>query len=204
MIGLGLAAVIVIGGGLYLFMQVTSDPATPAVAARDDRPAKDSGPATDDHTASDPPRFTPKPRTGSGSIERPVRPTSDTGSSGTTGTGGTGPALEGGDDDGVDPEVDLNAAMDEANHFYDGNDYEGATKQALRVLAKHPDNVRMMRIVVASGCYMGDVDQANKYMAMLPARDQGDMIRKCTAANVHLDPVKPAPTPAPAAGIRKP
>jgi hypothetical protein len=201
MIGLGLAAVLVIGGGLYLFMQVTSDPATPAVAARDDRPAKDSETASNDRGSSEPPRFTPRPRTGSGSIERPVRPASDPGTSGSS--GGTAPALAG-DDDGVDPDVDLDAAMDEANKFYDGNDYEAATKQALRVLAKHPENVRMMRIVVASGCYMGDVDQANKYMAMLPARDQGDMLRKCTAANVHLDPVKPAPSPAPAAGIRKP
>ena len=120
-----------------------------------------------------------------------------------TGTG-TGPALEGSDEPtGTDPDVDLDAAMDEANKFYDGNDYESATKQALRVLAKHPENVRMMRIVVSSGCLMGDLDQANKYQAMLPARDQADMIRRCGAANVHLDPVKGGGTTS-ASGIRKP
>ena len=93
--------------------------------------------------------------------------------------------------------------MDEANKFYDGNDYESASKQALRVLAKHPENVRMMRSVVSSGCLMGDLDQANKYQAMLPARDQADMIRRCSAANVHLDPVKGGGA-ASATGIRKP
>jgi hypothetical protein len=144
-----------------------------------------------------------KPRTGSGTIDRPIRPTTDP--SGTSGTAGTGPALDGSSDEpiGTDPDVDLDAAMDEANKFYDGNDYESAAKQALRVLAKHPENVRMMRIVVSSGCLMGDLDQANKYQAMLPARDQADMIRRCSAANVHLDPVKGGGTTS-ASGIRKP
>jgi len=201
--GLGLLAVVILGGGLYLFLQVTSDPATPAVAARDDRPSPRDQPATNDHTSETAPRFTPmKPRTGSATIDRPIRPTTDT--SGTGATTGTGPALEGSSDEptGTDPDVDLDLAMDEANKLYDGNDYEAATKQAQRVLAKHPENVRMMRIVVSSGCLMGDLDTANKYQAMLPARDQADMIRRCGAANVHLDPVKGGG--AAGTGIRKP
>ena len=199
-IGLGVLAVVILGGGLYLFLQVTSDPGTPAVAARDDRPSPRDRPATDDHTSDTPPRFTPiKPRTGSATIDRPIRPTT-----GTSGTSGTGPSLDGSDDTptGTDPEVDLDLAMDEANKLYDTNDYEAATKQALLVLAKHPENVRMMRIVVSSGCLMGDLDQANKYQAMLPTRDQADMIRRCGAANVHLDPVKGGG--AAGTGIRKP
>src|SRR5258705_11375320 len=141
-IGLGLAAVVVLGGGLYLFLQVTSDPGAPAVAARDDRPAPRDQPVPP--SAGSAIRFSPTtPRTGSATIKKPITPTGDTTPATTT---ATPPALDT-DDPGTNPDVDLDTAMDEANKLYDVNDYEAASKQALRVLAKHPDNIRMLRIV---------------------------------------------------------
>jgi hypothetical protein len=185
-IGLAAAAVLILGGGLYLFLQVTSDPATAAstVATRDDRPDPRVEPPPQEPGKG--PMFRP-PRTGSATIE-PVQPKIDrTGSTASTGTSGQAPALETGDEV-PSPDVDLDAAMDEANKLYNDSDYEGATRQALRVLGKSPGNVRMLRVVVSSGCMMGDVDQATKYYDQLPPSDQSDMARRCERFEIHFKP----------------
>ena len=115
----------------------------------------------------------------------------------TTGGGtNTRPAIDppatDGDDDGTNPDVDIELAMDEANKSYDHNDYEAVVKQALKVLGKTPDNVRMLRIVVSSSCLMGDPDTATKYFGQLPARDQSDMVKRCSRYDITLKPTKPA------------
>jgi hypothetical protein len=189
-LALGALAVAILAGGVYLFLQVTSDPA-PAVAARDDRPeVKDTAPAPDPDPGSGDTRFTPA-GAGSAKSVTAVQPKVEPAASKT----GSGPAVETGDDETADPDVDLDLAMDEANKLYDGNDYEAAAKQAIRVLGKKDletkDQTRMLRIIVSSGCMMGDVDQATKYFDQLPTKDQGDMIRRCERFDIHFKPAKP-------------
>jgi len=189
-IWLGLGAVVILGGLLYLFLQVTADPtpsaASPAAALRDDHPAvakADSQPEPGGRTLPGvgvvhPPATTHKVDLPAGGT---APPSIDTGDDSNT-PGGDPPS----------PDVDLDAAMDEANKLYDHNDYEAAVKQAQRVLDKHPESVRMLRIVVSSACMMGDTDNATKYFGQLPARDQGDMSRRCARFDIKLEPTKPA------------
>ena len=197
-LALGIGAAVVLIGGVYLFMQVTSEPsvaATPSKTARDDRPKADTTPA-------------PPPEPGSGNIFSPPGAGSAKPVPGATAKvdmtaskvagAAVGSAAEAGGDEGLNPDVDLDLAMDEANKLYDGNDYEAASKQAIRVLAKTDletkERVRMLRIIVSSGCMMGDVDQATKYFDQLPAKDQGDMVRRCERFQIELKPAKPKPT----------
>jgi hypothetical protein len=197
---LGLGAVVVFGGALYLMLQVSSEPSVAAntKAARDDRSVRDSPPA--------PP---PTPESGSGGMWSPPGAGSAKQIPGATAKvdmtaskapGAAGPAVEtpAGDDEAPDPNVDLDLAMDEANKLYDGNDYEAAARQAIRVLGKtdldKKDRTRMLRIVVSSSCMMGDVDQATQYFDELPAKDQGDMVKRCERFQIQLKPAKPKPT----------
>jgi hypothetical protein len=77
-------------------------------------------------------------------------------------------------------DAELNARLDEANRVYDRGDYEGARDLALEVLRDHPDNARMMRIVVSTSCAMGDEAVAREYYAKLAAFDQRRMQRRCS------------------------
>ena len=161
---LSLGAVVILGGLIYLFLQVTDDPAPGVTAAAGDerpRPRKEPvrPPTTGSGTLVATSDGSARPRVDPGASNGGGRPTIDPGA----GTGG------GDEDVGPDPDVDLDLAMDEANKSYDHSDYEAAVKQALRVLGKTPDNVRMLRIVVSSSCLMGDADTATKYFGQLPA-----------------------------------
>lgn len=87
----------------------------------------------------------------------------------------------------VTADAELAEEMALASKYYDGNDYEAAQKQALRVLAKEPENTRMLRVVVSSACMMGDADTATKYFPSLPAgRDQRDMVKRCSRYEITL------------------
>lgn len=188
---LGVLALAILGGLVYLFLQVTADPApieaAPATASRGD------------HVATE--RAQPEP--GGARIPGPRAPMTSAGPARVSGpaTGSGQPAsAPGGDDDDVpvqptSPDVDLDRAMDEANKLYDNQEYEGALKQALRVLEKQPEAVRMLRIVVSSACLMGDGDMANKFLDRLPARDQADMVKRCERSEIRLTPTKPLPGP---------
>jgi cytochrome c-type biogenesis protein CcmH/NrfG len=69
--------------------------------------------------------------------------------------------------------------MAEANGAYDRGDYEDARLLAGRVLARHPTNVRMLRILVSAACIEGDQAVALANYAKLPPSDQAQMKIRC-------------------------
>lgn len=80
----------------------------------------------------------------------------------------------------------LEERMDAANKLYDRADYMGSRDAALAILAEHPDNVRMLRIVVSASCIVAEPDQAREFYAKLPARDQRQMARRCKRYGVEF------------------
>jgi hypothetical protein len=84
------------------------------------------------------------------------------------------------------PDDALKASMDEANRLFDRSDYPGAEAAALDILAHHPRNIRMLRIVVSSACASGNTERAKEYYAALPARDQAQMRSRCGKWGIQL------------------
>ena len=84
----------------------------------------------------------------------------------------------------ANPKID--AVMAEANRAYDQGEFDEAKQIALKVLAKVPNNVRMLRIVVSSECIAGDAGEAQKYFSQLPAADRAQMRTRCDRYGVTL------------------
>lgn len=83
----------------------------------------------------------------------------------------------------------LKERMDEANRRYEVADYDGAITQARSILAENPLNIRMLRVVIASGCLMGDEELAREYHQKLPdhaKRAKRDMRVRCSRYGVEL------------------
>lgn len=104
---------------------------------------------------------------------------------------GPAPALEGTHDDdtpavGSAANPKLDAVMDQANKAYDHQDFDEAKVIAGKVLAKMPNNVRMLRIMVSSSCIDGDVAVAQKYFPSLPKFDRDQMKVRCDRYGVTL------------------
>ena len=193
-VGLGVGAVVILGGLIYLFVLVRAEPASPGSSSTEPAAA-----ATGSRSGTSPgaAAATPSPPTAADTAARGDQPPAgrelgrdiadqiaSRAPSATVGGGGTS--------DEASP--DQATQMDEANKLYDQGDYDGAQKQALRVLEQLPDSVRMRRIVVSTACMGGDNEVASKHYALLPARDQGDMTRRCERYGVSL---KPTTAPAP-------
>lgn len=83
--------------------------------------------------------------------------------------------------------TELRTQMRATNRAYDRQDYDEASKQALDILKKHPRNIRMLRVVVSSACFMGEGDRARKYYAKLPKRDKAHMRIRCSRMKIKLD-----------------
>jgi hypothetical protein len=102
------------------------------------------------------------------------------------------PAAGGAENSGARPpgaaatEPDVGTRLDEVMRVYDRGDYHGARELALTILRDHPDNTRMMRIMVSTSCAMGDEASAREYHARLPARDQRQMQQRCSRYGVAL------------------
>ena len=78
----------------------------------------------------------------------------------------------------------LNAFMDRANKAYDTQDYEEAKSIAMKVLAKSPKNVRMMRIMMSSACLEGDAAVAQEWYAQLPKPDRLQLSKSQRCAGI--------------------
>ncbi|MCW5802495.1 MAG: hypothetical protein KIT31_08910 [Deltaproteobacteria bacterium] len=168
-IALIVATVIVLGAGVHLFRSVRAKPAqaeaTGGAAPRAETPAPAAQVETPPVVAARPPMMgvpTPPPAPARVEVEEPkhaaetpkiaslVRPDDDT--------------LE---KQKANPKLD--AAMAEANKAYDRSDYDEAKSLALTVLARAPNNVRMLRILVSASCLSGDAAGAQKHYLELPA-----------------------------------
>jgi len=184
---LAIAAILVFGLGVFLFVEVRSSPAAPPpvhVADRED-------------------------------VEPPAEPPADTvratGRTVTERTGGraaptfnrllhnnhttTAPQIETPTTD-TKPEqtlegVKLEAVMAEANKAYDRMDFDEARSIAQRVLQQQPDNTRMLRIMVSSACIESDGPEAQKHYNLLPKADRDQMKTRCARYGVTFtDPPK--------------
>ncbi|HPH68741.1 MAG TPA: hypothetical protein PLF40_23465 [Kofleriaceae bacterium] len=173
----------ILGAGVYLLLQVSAAPAQPEISL----------PANKPHTSAAP--TTPSPTTiASGDTTRmPIaRPTP------VTAGGPTVPeaTYEEPDDKpaidvlrlpDTDPRLTATAAFDEANRAYDRGDFDTARAMANKLLTKNPGNVRLMRIVVSSGCMTGDTsEQIAATYRQLPAADREQMKVRCERYNVRF------------------
>jgi hypothetical protein len=83
----------------------------------------------------------------------------------------------------------VKSKMDGANKLYDRADYEGAREAALEILKDHPNQTRMLRVVVSASCIMGDADMAEEYFGALTRdKDRDQMSRRCKRYGVDLEP----------------
>jgi hypothetical protein len=184
-LALAIASIAVVGAGVYLFVEVKATPAqaqpgaTPAApAARPTAPiaeASESPPVAPPPPATPhaPPQVIPNVR-----VDPHPPPPPPPGLAG-------GPDIPTGDD--VKIAVKLDEAMDQANKAYDQQEFEDARKIAARVLAKQPNNIRMLRIMVSSSCIDGDPTVAQKYYPMLPKFDQAQMKARCDRYGITFD-----------------
>lgn len=161
---LSLAAVLVFGLGVYLFVEVRAQPALPPATAV--RASRTPAPAPREAL---PPRADPAPVTPPRApvvvARQPSAPPAPEVAAGA------------GDEPAVGPKLD--AAMSEANKAYDRGDFDDAKVIAGRLLARFPTNVRMLRIMVSASCIDGDSTVAQAHYAKLPPADQEQMKVRC-------------------------
>jgi hypothetical protein len=166
--------------GVYLFIEVRSGSAQADVASV---PASEPPPP--------PTPAAPGPKEVA-AVARPAPMTAPGKRTDSPSTPGPAPALEGTHEDdtpsaamgSANPKLD--AIMDQASKAYDHQDYDEAKMIAGKVLAKMPNNVRMLRIMVSSSCIDGDVAIATKYYPSLPKFDRDQMKVRCDRYGVTL------------------
>ena len=176
--GLALA---VLAAGVYLFLQVRESPAQAQVS-----PPTHAAPEVPPNDSVDlPPPQTPAARPQVGKpLEHPATPTDIRPSQ--------GPAIAATDDhpaiseipDKADPRYQM--VLGEANKAYDRQDFEEARTIATKVLAKDPNNVRMLRIMVSSHCIEGDQNAAQQWYEKLPEFDRQQMTKRCSQYGISF------------------
>jgi hypothetical protein len=174
---LTVAALAVLGLGVYLFFEVRAAPATTEIPRRADKPAVvASQPDEPDETPEAPPRDAASPA-------RDARPAADASSTGSTPspTLSDGPAPTGTEVQKID------ALMSEASKAYDGAYFDDAKTVAAKVLALQPNNVRMLRIMVSASCIDGDSVEAQKHYLLLPVPDREQMKIRCSRYGVSFN-----------------
>ena len=185
---LSIGAAMVLGLGVYLFVEVraqpspmvSSDPGTARERAAAPAPPAIAGPpATRPVAAAPPPAPPPTPA--------PVAPPAPPETPAPALATGDPPAAPAASDAA---EVRLDAAMAEANKAYDRGDLDDAKTIAARLLARQPDNVRMLRIMVSASCIDGDSAMAQASFARLPPPDQAQMRVRCARYGIAF-PDKP-------------
>jgi hypothetical protein len=174
---LTVAGLVVLGLGIYLFVEVRAAPATaevithapPTAASHERVPAADTVERA--VTPTPPPHREAR-------IAPPARevPTA-------SGAGTPAPPPE------LDHTVDItkDATMAEANKAYDRGDLDEAQSIALKVLNTDPNNVRMLRIMVSSACILGDSVVAQKHYLTLPPADRAQMRTRCERYGVSFN-----------------
>jgi hypothetical protein len=141
-IALAIAAIALLGMGMYLFVEVRSAPADAKSTAPSPAPSP-AQPASSDVTDPVPSWDSPHDH------GKPAPPPADLG--GVRHVDPPAPpeiADTPPEDQKANPKLD--AIMDQANKAYDRQDFDDARTIAGKVLAKQPNNIRMLRIMVSS------------------------------------------------------
>ena len=177
-LALVIAAVAVLGLGVYLFFEVRSTPAQAQVAPLASHSVAAAASPTHEEKSPEPtttaPRTAPQPLAAShGEDPKPAVP-EEPGVEGPV----EGPRLGGG--------TKLEMLMSEANKAYDEQDFERARAIAGKLLVKQPENVRMLRIMVSSSCIQGDSAVAQQYYDKLPKADREQMKTRCDRYGVTV------------------
>ena len=155
--------------GVYLFYEVRAAPAPVPVVTT-------GAHAAVEHAASRPAPIAPS---------RGVRPITHDRTPATAAPQGDvrmAPSLDG--QRPTTPEIKLSETMDQANDAYNRQEYDEAMDIAQKVLAKEPNNVRMLRVMVASSCIAGDPAVGQKYFDLLPRFDRDQMNTRCARYGV--------------------
>jgi hypothetical protein len=182
---LPIGAVLVLGLGVYLFVEVRAQPAPPNIT-RKSQPsqlAENEAVATPAPPAPAPPIAPPvagRPKvfrdpSMTALAVAPAPPALRDAAAGSAASDTDAALL-------VGPKLD--AIMDEANKAYDRGDFEDARQVAARVLARFPGNVRMLRVMVSASCIDGDAAVAQAHYAKLPPGDQEQMKVRCARYGV--------------------
>jgi hypothetical protein len=87
--------------------------------------------------------------------------------------------------------VKLDNLMELANKSYDQQDFDQAVAIAGKVLAKDPNNVRMLRIMVSANCIQGDSVVAQQHYERLPKPDRDQMRTRCDRYGVSFKEPSP-------------
>lgn len=183
---LAVSAVLVLGLGVYLFIEVRGRPAVaqveaPQPAAPRPQPAR---PSPAEREPASPPaqvrkspseRFANRSRLSTSDSPPPAEAESDPSVTGAQRLEAGGLRLR-----ERNPQPHRFAeVMDEANKAYDRGDLDEAGAIATKVLRDDPANVRMLRIAVSSACISGDTADAQKYYTKLPPADRAQMKTRC-------------------------
>ena len=170
-IALIVAAVAVLGVGLYLYIAVNST----SSAVANVRPRSPAEPTPQDH---EPPPYTPPPSRVEQDAARP-RPTVALNDA--VRDVAAKPTLEMSVAPGAGIDLKKDEMMASANKAYDHGDFDEAMMIAKKVLSNDPTNARMLRIVISASCILDDAATAQKSYLLLPAggNDRADMKRRC-------------------------
>lgn len=168
---LSIGAVLVLGLGVYLFVEVRAQAVAPPGPSR---------PVTERDRTVAPER----PAAAAPAATRMIGARAPTSAQASPAPqpAPSSPALAAHDPAGSQAEPDgpgLAAAMDDANRAYDRGDFDEARALASRLLARQPGNVRMLRILVSASCIDGDSAAAQASYVKLPPADQAQMRIRC-------------------------
>jgi hypothetical protein len=184
---LPIGAVLVLGLGVYLFVEVRAQPAPPNITRKPqpEAMAENEALATPAPPAPAPPvTVTPQ----AGGPRRVFRDPSMTAIAVAPAPSAPREVAIGSAASDTDAALlvgpKLDAVMDEANKAYDRGDFEDAKQVAARVLAKFPGNVRMLRVMVSASCIDGDAAVAQAHYPKLPPGDQEQMKVRCARYGV--------------------
>ena len=189
---LGIASAAVLGMVLYLFIQVRTTTASSAVPQRTGAAHTENADTT---KPDEPSKVASRPANVSVRTEKSRH---DTGSQAPAKSSGGGneirksgeaeePTETNVTEELAKPNPRMDAVMAEANKAYDRGEFEDAKQIALKVLAKEPANVRMLRIVVSSNCIEGSAAEAQKHYLSLPATDREQMKVRCERYGVTFN-----------------
>jgi chemotaxis protein methyltransferase WspC len=179
---LAIGTLMVLGLGVYLFVEVRAQPAAPAAAASRSAPGAARSEAAVEHASRSVPAVASVPPPAAvrstGAAPPPDPPP-------TPALAAATPAVPP-DDSLALTGPRLDAVMDEANKAYDRGDFDDAKTIAQRLLARQPNNVRMLRIMVSASCIDGDGATAQAHYVKLPPADQAVMRLRCSRYGVGL------------------
>ncbi len=171
---LTVAALAVLGLGIYLFIEVRATPATADVSRTDDPPARD------DAAELEPVRDRP-----TGQVEIPNRGAEPDRTSEPTRT--TPPQPDNVEKPNGNDVLKLDGLMSEASKAYDKGDFDEAKTFAAKALAVEPSNVRMLRVMVSASCIDGNSVEAQKHYLLLPGPDREQMKTRCDRYGVTFN-----------------